>query len=70
MWTENFAFVLLLGFKAKSTDKLASESVKPYHTNIVVVGYKYREGVKYYVSSFKTEFYHVFLYSFLLSGWN
>jgi len=29
----------------------------------MVDGYKYREDMKYYVPSFKTEFYHVFLYT-------
>jgi len=55
MWTDNFAFVLLLGFKDKSTDKLAGQSVKPYHKNLVVAGYKLREEMKYYLPSFKTD---------------
>lgn len=63
MWTEIFVIFLLLGFKDKSTDKLADKSVKTYQTNLVFDSYKYREDMKYYVPSFKTEFYHVFLYT-------
>ena len=55
MWTENFAFVLLLGFNDKFTDKLAADSVKSYHKNLVFVGYKLCEEMKYYVRSFKTD---------------
>lgn len=47
MWTDNFAFFLLLGFRDKSNDKLAGESVKPYHKDLVVVSYKLGEEMKF-----------------------